>query len=307
MSSNLRYGNRDVLNFVLKDIITKEPILYLTSLKTSELQNQTATVYATGGSGNPELIGWTGSRQLTLNCTDALVSAKSFAIFAGSHTSKLSKLVHEKEALKVKPIPATITDAPTGATMYVEIGLDNDVPKHGAEADATHPIFVYRGEVDGASIMVDEDNKPIELTKTSTTGTVSRGNYEITDYTPEVTGATPAPAISSKLFFSGDDVIEDDVVIIDYYYTEKVTSFAITSKDFPGTYFAEGYTLFRDEAGKDHIARMTVPKAKLIGDFTIPFHADGDPATFAFTLKALKPLDDEKMIIMDITDDYIDV
>ena len=306
MGSNLRYGNREVFNFTLKDITTKEPILYLESLKTSELQNQTATVYATGGHGNPERVSWTGSRQLTLNCTDALVSAKSFSLFAGSHPKKTSKLVHEKEALKVKPIPATITDAPTGATLYVEVGVDNDEPKHGVETDVSHPIFIYQGEIDGAGIAVDENNKPIEFTKAATAGTIATREYEISNYVPATTGATPTPAKSAKIFFNGTDLIEDDIVIIDYYFTEKVTSLTITAKDFPGAYYVEGDTLFRDEQNRDHIARMTIPKAKLIGDFTIPFHADGDPATFAFTLKALKPLDNEEMLILDITDDFID-
>ena len=37
-----------------------QPVLYITTAKTSSLEGATTTVYAQGGTGNPRLIAWEG-------------------------------------------------------------------------------------------------------------------------------------------------------------------------------------------------------------------------------------------------------
>lgn len=37
-----------------------QPVLYITTAKTSSLEGATTTVYAQGGKGNPRLIAWEG-------------------------------------------------------------------------------------------------------------------------------------------------------------------------------------------------------------------------------------------------------
>ncbi|GMX64386.1 hypothetical protein Elgi_36550 [Paenibacillus elgii] len=44
----MRYGSREICNVVLKDIRTKEPVVYLESLTTSSLEFKANTVYARG-------------------------------------------------------------------------------------------------------------------------------------------------------------------------------------------------------------------------------------------------------------------
>lgn len=275
MSNDLRFGSRDILDFTFKDIATKRPLFYFESLKTSEMDNKTATVYATGGRGNPRLIAWTGTRTITFNCTDALVSSKSFALFSGKRSQKLTKLVHKKEVLKAKAVSG-ITTPPTGAGTYVELGVINNEPTYGATVDTNHPMFVYKGEVNGVSISTDDTTgEDIEFTKTSTTGTVTTKTYDITAYAAAVTGTSPKPAESEKLFFYSSDVAEGDTIIVDYYYSQAVTEIVIASDSFPDHFFVEGMTLFRDENGYDHIAHVTIPKAKLTADFKISFKPDG--------------------------------
>lgn len=302
MNGDLRYGSRDVLDFTFKDIATRKPLFYFESLKTSEMDTKAATVYAKGGRGNPQLIAWTGSRTITFNCTDALISPKSFALFSGKRSQKLTKLVHKKEALKAMPTSGSgVTTPPTGAGTYVELGMMNGEAKYGATVDTTHPMFVYKGEANGVTVSTDSTTgADIEFTKATTTGTVTTKTYDVTAF------ASGTPNTSEKLFFFSSDVTEGDIIIVDYYYSEKVTEIVIASDSFPDTFLVEGLTLFRDENGYDHIAHLSIPKAKLASDFKISFKPDGDPATFAFTLNALKPIDSTDMVLMDIEDDYID-
>ena len=276
MSNDLRFGSRDILDFTFKDIVTKRPLFYFESLKTAEMDNKSATVYATGGRGNPRLIAWTGTRTITFSCTDALVSAKSFALFSGKRSQKLTKLVHKKEALKAKPSSEAGGTPPTGAGTYVELGIINGEPAYGATVDATHPMFVYKGSPNGVSVLTDDTTGlDIEFTKSTTTGTVAANTYDTVAYAAATTGSTPTPAVSQKLFFFSSDVAEGDTIIVDYYYSQKVTEIVIASDSFPDTFFIEGLTLFRDEEGYDHIAHVTIPKAKLTADFKISFKPDG--------------------------------
>lgn len=292
----MRFGNREVMDLVFKDLVTKKPVFYFETLKMTELGNKSATVYAKGGQGNPKLIGWTGERELTLSCEDALVSPESFGLFVGTDPKKYKKVVHEKEALDVVPIPSGFTGAPTGATYMVELGRGT----HGYVVDATHPMFVFKSELDGTTLTT-------ELTMTATTGAVSAGVYDIVNYVPAVSGASPTPSTPARIFLSSTDVTDGDVVVVDYYFGKDITELKITSKDFPKTFLVEGFTLWRSEAtGKDHIARVTIPKAKLTADFTLSMKPDSDPSTFKFDLEGLKPLRGKDMLIMEIDDEPIE-
>lgn len=49
---NVKIGNRQ--------FFTDEPVLYFDTLKTSSLEGQSSTSYATGGKGGARLIAWDG-------------------------------------------------------------------------------------------------------------------------------------------------------------------------------------------------------------------------------------------------------
>lgn len=64
----MRYGIREICDVCFrakskqqigKKIFYKdEPVIYFDSLKTSSLEGQATTVYATGGRGNSRLVAW---------------------------------------------------------------------------------------------------------------------------------------------------------------------------------------------------------------------------------------------------------
>lgn len=307
MASNQgqEFGSREVMNFVAKDIITRKPIVYFEYLKATQLTNKTATVYARGGWGNPRLIGWTGDRETIFNCEDALLSPKNLGLYFNTNAKKKLNLVHQKEALAVKPIPTDIT-APAGANYYIELGLDdNGSPIHGYESDINHLMYVFKGAPNGVIILTDDESEDLELTASTDAATVSKGTYVAQNFVPAKFEEPVAPASSAKIFLSNEDFVDGDVVIVDYYYNKNVTEVAIDADKYAGTYYWEGQTLFRDQNGYDHKSNVIIPKGKLIADTEFAFKNNGDPSTYKFNIEALKPNDSQHMIIMQIEDEYI--
>ena len=75
----------------LKVHITKKtanryvPVLFLDTLKVSTIEQTAEQVYATGGRGNSNLIGWDYGKEITLNIEDALFSPASMSAIFGSY------------------------------------------------------------------------------------------------------------------------------------------------------------------------------------------------------------------------------
>lgn len=61
------------------------PVLFLDTLKVSTIEQTAQEVYATGGKGNADLIGWDYGKEITLNITDALFTPASMAAIYGSY------------------------------------------------------------------------------------------------------------------------------------------------------------------------------------------------------------------------------
>ncbi|GJM68137.1 hypothetical protein HMSSN036_03530 [Paenibacillus macerans] len=97
----MRYGSREIMDVVLKDVKTGEPVVYLESLTTSTLEFAGSAVYARGGKGHPRLIGWDSDKDITMKMEDALISKESLAVLTGSKFNKSAKVVHKKEVVEV--------------------------------------------------------------------------------------------------------------------------------------------------------------------------------------------------------------
>ena len=62
--------------------------------------------------------------------------------------------------------------------------------------------------------------------------------------------------------------------------------YTMRADKFAGYYTIEATTFVRDENGIDHVATITIPKAKLQSNINIPMSPTGDPSTFTFTFDA---------------------
>ena len=110
-----RYGIRDILDVTILDYTTKKPVMYLTSLKSSNLESKSETVYARGGRGNPKLIGWDSSRDETFKFQDALISPEGLALLFGSTLSEGALTVTKTETLVVnEDNEITLSHTPLG-------------------------------------------------------------------------------------------------------------------------------------------------------------------------------------------------
>lgn len=79
--------------------------------------------------------------------------------------------------------------------------------------------------------------------------------------------------------------------VVDMKGAEGTDAYEITisPSTFPGTYYFVGDTLLRSEtSGEDEPYQWVLPKGKISSEITFTMEADGDPATFEFTVNALR-------------------
>ena len=95
---------------------------------------------------------------------------------------------------------------------------------------------------------------------------------------------------SNKIYYAKmqDYKLDDDIVVLVDYYTEKSVGYEIniTPDKFGGNYYLEASTLFRDTDGVDLPALFIIPNCKIQSNFTFTMASSGDPSTFTFTMDA---------------------
>lgn len=171
-----RYGSREVADVVLKDIATGKPVLYLETLKVTNLEGTAETTYATGGKGNPRRVAWNSNKEVTFNMEDGLVSPESLAILLGDQVKKGAKIIHKKEVVTVE----------AGNTVTLA-----EVPAAGK------PIFVFSTQY-GYDIGEDIEHTLTEGTITLTAAT--EGDKVIVDYYYESGETTQTMTVLSDKF-----------------------------------------------------------------------------------------------------------
>ena len=87
-----KYAIKEVADVMFYELDSKgapsAPALYLDTLKTSTLSQSSETVDARGGKGNVKLLSWDTNKELTLELTDPVFSAKSLSIMFGGTTKQ---------------------------------------------------------------------------------------------------------------------------------------------------------------------------------------------------------------------------
>lgn len=93
--------------------------------------------------------------------------------------------------------------------------------------------------------------------------------------------------------------IEDALITLDSFHAltgteieiqEEKTTFVSKTTSFAGYYEITAETFFRDENGEDHVATISIPRAKLQTQLNLSLASSGDPSTFTFTFDAF-PVD----------------
>ena len=112
-----QYGLKEVADVILYDITTASPVLYLDSLKLSNIEQTASTSDAMGGKGNPKLITWDYGKEITITLQDALMSMKSLQLLVGGAAKAHTTVQKIKKAELVK-----LGTAGAIATKYTAVG-----------------------------------------------------------------------------------------------------------------------------------------------------------------------------------------
>ncbi len=134
---------------IMKTTNRYTPVLFLDTLKISTLEQTAEEVYATGGHGNSNLIGWDYGREITLTMQDALFTPASMSAAFGGYDGKdfRSGIKETKIIDRTEPCIAP-------RSFIVPAGNQNGTP---TEADKT-PCAVY---IDRNTMQPYPDGTPI--------------------------------------------------------------------------------------------------------------------------------------------------
>lgn len=255
----MKFGVREICDVVFKAKATVkignttfqkgQPVLYIDTAKTSNLEAAATTVYATGGRGNTRLIAWEGEKTLTFTVEDALLSPMGFAMLSGAG------LIDAKKDSKTITVHGT-----SYATADEDGKIDLTEALGGAEIDATKPLFVLTTEADG-----------------------SLSTFMSETYTQE--GGVLTPNADAGVNVPKSATVFVDYYTVN---TDGAMQFEIDGENFAGYYYVEAATLWRrQDNGKDMPAELIFPNVKIQSNFTFAMASTGDPSTFTFTMDAM--------------------
>ena len=255
-----KYAIKEVADVMFYELDSKgapsAPVLYLDTLKTSTLSQSAETVDARGGKGNVKLLTWDTNKELTIELTDALFSAKSLGImFGGTMTVNGNK----QEVLKT----LKASDINYEDSSFVSFELRGQKYYIAQESVTT---FGYVGN----SAVPTAVASPNFETKNFDFATFDLLDCALTKTAPSISGGE----ISGSIMKNGVEI-------------------NIGAEFGDNTYYITGDTYARNyQSGKDEFLQFIIPKGKVSAeDVSLTMEADGDPAEFAMTVNCLKASD----------------
>ena len=255
-----KYAIKEVADVMFYELDSKgapsAPVLYLDTLKTSTLSQSSEVVDARGGKGNVKLLSWDTNKELTIELTDALFSAKSLGIMFGG-TMKVNGGKQEVlKTLKASDIASVDSSFASfeikGQTYYI------------AKASVTTFAYTEGSAVPTAVASPDWDTKDFDF-----------ATFDLLDCA--LTKAAPTYSngeVSGSAMKNGVEI-------------------NISAEFGDNTYYITGDTYARNyQSGKDEFLQFIIPKGKVSAeDVSLTMEADGDPAEFAMTVNCLKAAD----------------
>lgn len=118
MAFNPNMANREVMNVVLLDYKTKVPFLNVDFANVSTTNFTANRVYAKGGYGAPNRVGFDSERTGTLQIDTQIMPAKLFALLSGKNIEKSAKIL-KREELTASEGGLTLTAEPKEGTVQV--------------------------------------------------------------------------------------------------------------------------------------------------------------------------------------------
>lgn len=124
MAMNPNMANREVMNIVLLDYKTKVPYMKIDFANVSTTNFQANRVYAKGGWGAPNRVGFDGERNGTLQIDTQIMPAKLFTLLSGKDIAKTATVL-KREVLTAGADGIQLSEAPKAGTVQVFAASDD--------------------------------------------------------------------------------------------------------------------------------------------------------------------------------------
>ena len=260
-----KYAIKEVADVMFYELDSKgapsAPVLYLDTLKVSTISQSAETVDARGGKSNVKLLSWDTNKELTLELTDALFSAKSLGIMFGG---VMYDNGDTQEVLKT--VRANDIDLDSQNTDFVTFKI-NGQQLWIAKTKVT--TFAYPTSGTAA-----EKSVPQAVASPNwSTKNFDFVTFDLLDCTSQAETRSTANG--------GNGVVHNGITI------------DITAEFNANTYYITGDTYARNyQNGQDEFLQFIIPKGKVSAeDVSLTMEADGDPAEFTMTVQCLKAVD----------------
>ena len=152
-----RYGIKEVADVTFYEIVDGQPgkpVLYLDTLKVSNIEQTAENTSARGGKGNPELIMWDYGKEITVTLEDALFSPRSMAMMYGVDDSELDENGNLRETEYVLKT-VKIADYDSTATAFKINGQSVKVYKKGDNGTYTAGAELFKATGESATDTTD--------------------------------------------------------------------------------------------------------------------------------------------------------
>ena len=251
-----RYAIREAAEVHFYDLQGKF-ITSLDTLKNSNITNDSETVYAKGGRGNTKLIGFTGSRDSTLEIQDALFTTDSWDLLLGNRPVKKKRNVRWYETKQIE---------------NNEIVLDKYPVKYPSGKEKVE--YVFKLNSTGAT------DKKFEI---MFEGDVQQGQCVVDN--------------NILTFHDSDVEKNDWIRVYYKIETDDETkTIKMIANDRDKTYKIECDVLVRDfHTKEDFEGKFIVSNGKLELDNEISFSPEGDPSVQNLRIECLKPALDKDL------------
>ena len=188
-----KFGIKEVMNVTFFDLTTKQPVLYLDTLKLSSLENTAEQAMARGGHGNPILLTWDYNREANFEVQDALMTPKSLSMLAGTELTTGATIVHKRDEL------------------IVDNSLDITLSETPVDGDYATDLFIYALDDDAGTPLTIDDitGKVVSL---NYDGQVTIGDVVVAYY-PYETGSTASLITITSDAFPGYYKIVGDTLV----------------------------------------------------------------------------------------------
>lgn len=118
MNMNPNFANREVADLVMLDYVSKKPYLNVDFANATATDFTATRVFAKGGQGAPNRVGFDGERTGTLKVTTQIMPAKLFAMLSGGDIGTTCKSL-KREVLTATETSLTLSEEPITGTVQV--------------------------------------------------------------------------------------------------------------------------------------------------------------------------------------------